>query len=224
MFHNSVVYGIISTVNAFAFLRREKGGKLGLTPLIPATQTDPTVLCMLYYFSSLCAASPQLVETHPDGRPITPIRAPSDSSTAPLIPLPSLPRTTSNSYLSHVQLNSRRRSPRFQHTDSSPPIDQKLSDQLYLDIDVTVSGTWLGCKGYKGILHTGEIVFAKLWDGWKHSSEEADREVAIYNSLHQLWGTVIPKFIAHGGWGFSHIVVIEFIKVCIPPCLQVIKH
>ena len=38
MFHNSVVYGMITTVNSFAFLRREKEGKLNLTRLIPATE------------------------------------------------------------------------------------------------------------------------------------------------------------------------------------------
>ena len=79
-------------------------------------------------------------------------------------------------------------SPRLQKGDSSPPASFKTStlEALYLDIDVTALGTWLGCKGYKGVLHTGEPVFAKLWDGWKHSSEEADRESAIYNSIaHQ---------------------------------------
>lgn len=178
MFHNSALYGIISTVNSFAFLRREAGGKLNLTRLIPATRTDPTILCLLYYFSNLCATTPLLVETHQDGRPITVIRAPKDSS---------ISRTTSSS-LSHIQLDPPRRSPRLQKGDSSPPASFKTStlEALYLDIDVTALGTWLGCKGYKGVLHTGEPVFAKLWDGWKHSSEEADRESAIYNSIaHQ---------------------------------------
>jgi hypothetical protein len=42
MFHNVVMYGILTTVNSFAFLRRQRGGKLNLTRLIPATRTDPT--------------------------------------------------------------------------------------------------------------------------------------------------------------------------------------
>ena len=216
MFHNSVVYGIISTVNSFAFLRREAGGKLNLTRLFPATRTDPTILCLLYYFSNLCATTPLLVETHQDGRPITVIRAPSDSSTAPLVPPPSNLRMTSSS-LSHVQLDPPRRSPRLQQGDSSlHSFKASAVEELYLDIDVTASATWLGCKGYKGVLHTGEPVFAKLWDGWKHSSEEADRESAIYNTIHELWGILVPRLIAHGGWGFCHIVVLEFIKVIRP--------
>ena len=167
MFHNCVVYGIISTVNSFAFLRREIGGKLNLTPLIPATRTDPTTLCLLYYFSNLCATAPLLVETHQDGRPITVIRALSDGSIAPLVPPPSVARNTSTSSLSRIQLDPPRRSPRFQQGDSSISSSQTSAlEELCLEIDVTVLGTWLGCKGYKGVLHTGESVFANLWDEW----------------------------------------------------------
>ena len=216
MFHNSVEYGIISTVNSFIFLRRERNGKLNVTPLIPATRTDPTILCLLYYFSNLCATASLLRETHQDGRLITVIRAPSDSSIAPLVPAPSINRTPSGSPLSRVQLDPPRRSPRFQPGDESPILacnTHAAGQQVGLDIDVSVPGTWLGCKGYKGVLHTGEPVFAKLWDGWKHSAEEADRESTIYTSLRDVWGTLIPRLIAHGGWGFCHIIVLEFVKV-----------
>jgi hypothetical protein len=212
MFHNLVVYGIICTVNSFAFLRREPGGKLNLTPLVPATRTDPTILYLLYYFSYLCAITPPLVETHQDGRPITVIRAPNDSSTAPLVPPPSISRNQPTVTLSRIQLDQPRRSPRFQQRDSSPSFKASTED-LYLDINVRDVGSWLGCKGYKGVLQMGEPVFAKLWDGWKYSSEGADKESCIYNSLRGLWGTLVPRLIAHGGWGFCHIVLLEFIKV-----------
>ena len=211
MFHNSVVYGIISTVNSFAFLRREQGAKLNLTRLIPATRTDPTILRLLYYFSNLCATTSLLVETHRDGRPVSVVRAPSDSSIAPLVPQPSVSRNAPPSSLSRIQLDPPRRSPRFQQGDSS--FKSSILEELYLDIDTSTVESWLGCKGYKGILHTGEPVFAKLWDGWKHSSDEADRESAIYNALRGLWGTRVPRLIAHGGWGFCHTIVLEFIKV-----------
>jgi hypothetical protein len=77
-------------------------------------------------------------------------------------------------------------------------------------------GTHLGGKGYQGVLHTGERVFAKLWDGWKHSSEEVDREAHIYLQLRDLWGTAVPKMISHGGWGFCHIILLEFVEVKCP--------
>ena len=202
---------MICTVNSFAFLRREPGGKLNLTPLVPATRTDPTILCLLYY-SYLCAITPPLTETHQDGRTITVIRAPGDFLTAPLVPPPSMSRNRPSSSLSRIYLDPPRRSPRFEPGDSSPSI-KASTKELYLEIDVLEVGTWLGCKGYKGVLHTGEPVFAKLWDRWKHSSEEADKESATYNSLRGLWGTLVPRLVAHGGWGFCHVVVLEFVKV-----------
>ena len=228
MFHNSVIYGVISTVNSFAFLRREREGKLCLTRLMSATRTDPTILSLLYYFSNLCATAARLVEKHPDGRPITVIRAPGDSSIAPLVPRTSLPRdNTSSRTLSNIQLETPRRSPRFNHTVSHSKSALMDEDNLYLDIDVTAQGTCLGYKGYKGIVYTarnisGELVFVKLWDGWKYSSEEADRESAVYTSLHELWGTRVPRLIAHGGWGFCHVLVLEFIEVI--PVIFALDH
>ena len=76
---------------------------------------------------------------------------------------------------------------------------------LRLDIDVHAPGTWIGCKGYKSVLHTGETVFEKLWDDWTHPGEESEREAQIYMELRDLWGTVIPRMIVHGGWVFCHI-------------------
>ena len=132
--------------------------------------------------------------------------------------LRSLANNTSSSSLSNIQLDAPRRSPRFNQTVSHSKSALSDEDHLYLDIDVTAPGTWLGCKGYKGVVHTGkhvsgELVFVKLWDGWKHSSEEADRESAVYTFLHGLWGTLVPRLIAHGGWGFCHVIVLEFIEV-----------
>ena len=185
MFLNSVVYGLISTVNSFAFLARSIGGKLKLTQLIPITQRNPTILQMLYYFSHLCATTPPLTEAHIDGRPIVVVRAEADSSTAPLVPLPSVPRTTRPSI---PNLGSPRRSPRFQTND----------EDVVLDIDITRKETRFGCKGYMGRLGTGEKVFVKLWDSWKCSADEMKKEAAAYSMLCSLWGKIISRIIVHG--------------------------
>jgi hypothetical protein len=206
MVHNAVVYGLITTVNAFVFLRRDNGGKLQLTRLIPATTTTPTILHMLFYMSHLCASTELLYETHLDGRYVSIARAPTDSSAAPRLPVPSI--APSRPSLGPTPSLPPRRSPRFQKDNLTDVVD----DELRLYIDIRSPGTYLGCKGYKGVLDTGETVFAKLWDGWKHSSEEIDREVQIYRQLSGLGGTV-PKMIAHGGWGFCHILLLEFVKV-----------
>jgi hypothetical protein len=200
MFHNSVVYGVISTVNSFSFLARSAGGKLKMTRLIPATRTNPTVLQMLYYFSHLCASTPPLRETHIDGRPITVVHAPADSSTAPLVPPPSAAREPRSSI---ANLGTPRRSPRFQMND----------ENVTLDIDVTQKNTRFGWKGRIGKLDTGQRVFVKLWDSWKCSADEMKQEAAAYSTLRELWGKIIPRMIVHGGWGFCHTIVLDFIEV-----------
>ena len=106
MFHNVVAYGILTTVNAIAFLHRQRGGKLNLTRLIPATRTNPTMLCLLYYISYLCASTPPLIETHCDGRrslvfapqPILPSLPLFHSLPSPetLLSNPSTPRSTTS--------------------------------------------------------------------------------------------------------------------------------
>ena len=184
-------------------------GELCVTRLISATQTNPTMLQMLYYFSSLCANTPPLVETYEDGKPVTVIRAPVDSSKAPMIPDPFATHTPSSSPISQVQSDPPRRSPRFQPREATLRPSRPYNP-LCLDI---IPGTWFGCKGYKAILSTGEQVFAKLWDGWKYTPEQSNREIRIYNSLHPLWGKFIPRLIAYGGWGFCHIIVLELIHV-----------
>jgi hypothetical protein len=205
MVHNAIVYGVITTINEFAFLFRENGGKLNLTRLIPATTTNPTVLQMLYYMSHLCAITELFYETYPDGRKVSISKAQPDYSTAPMIPAPSIP--TPRTSMGEPFSGTLRRSARLQDATATPEVDE-----IYLYIDILAPGTYLGCKGYKGILNTGEKVFAKLWDGWKHSSKELDREVQTYKQLQSL-GNMIPRMIAHGGWGFCHVLLLEFVQV-----------
>ena len=56
-------------------------------------------------------------------------------------------------------------------------------------------------------------MFAKLWDGWKYSGKEAEKEVGIYMALREFWGTMVPKLLTHGGWGFCHIILLELVEV-----------
>jgi len=146
-----------------------------------------------------------LTETHTDGRPIVVVRAEADSSTAPLVPLPSVPRTIRSSI---PNLGPPRRSRRFQTND----------EDVVLDIDVTQKETRLGCKGYTGFLGTGEKVFVKLWDSWKCSADEMKKEAAAYSTLRSLWGKIIPRMIVYGAWGFCHALVLELIEVFYSSC------
>jgi hypothetical protein len=218
MFHNSVVYGLITTINAFAFLCRSNGGILKMTPLIPANTTQtPTILQMMYYMSHLCATTPALKEKHPDGRVVSPMWAGRDSSAAPKVPAPAFesPKTTLGPT---PNLGPPRRSPRHQNIESgdeptTPPSDVNADDEFHLVIDIHAPGTYLGGKGYRGILQSGQPVFAKLWDGWKYSGKEAEKEVGMYMALRDLWGNMVPKLLSHGGWGFCHIILLELVEV-----------
>jgi hypothetical protein len=75
------------------------------------TRTDPTILRMLYYFSHLCATTEPLIETHEDGWRITVSAAGSNTSLAPLVPLPCPVRIpSSNNSFANMRRQSKCRS------------------------------------------------------------------------------------------------------------------
>src|SRR5271169_2439296 len=71
-------------------------------------------------------------------------------------------------------------------------------------------------------LSTGQTVFAKLWDGWKFSRDNCDRETNVYFHLRDLWGTTVPDFLGSGNWEFCHVLLLSYIDVFPPledsPC------
>jgi hypothetical protein len=208
MVHGEVVYGTISTFNSFVFMKRQTPGILYLSQLIPSNCTEPTMMKLLYYFSNLCTLDIiPCSETNDEGIKIHLTKALNDTSAAPKIPNPSiimtntklLPPPTSNEYTAA----NPRRSPRKRPSDTVKNLDATWTKQTYL-----------GCKGWKGTLGTGETVFAKLWDGWKVSGDDCEHEASIYLHLQDLWGTIIPKFLGCGHWGFCHILLLSYINVC----------
>ena len=93
-----------------------------------------------------------------------------------------------------------RRSPRFQNH----------SNEMHLAVDKLTS---LGCKGWRATLTDGRPIFAKLWDGWKFSSDGSEHEAAIYYRLKDLWNSIVPNFLGFGDWGFCHILLLSHIDV-----------
>jgi len=193
---------------------------------------------LLYFFSHLCARDPvPCPETNSEGIPIHLRRADKTTSPAPKIPNPNVsllqPRTAARPVVDYA--TSPRRSPRHNPSDTSSPPDatNEIADfnqsaSLYLDVHSEANGAYLGCKGWRGTLSTGHIVFAKLWDGWKFSPQHAEHEAAVYNCLRDLWGSVVPEFLGLGIWGFCHILLLSYIEVSslripfhhlfLPPC------
>jgi hypothetical protein len=220
MVYDEIIYGIISTFNSFIFMKRESPGILYMSRMIHINSTTPTIMKLLYFFSHLCARDPiPCPETNLEGIIISLQKADKTTSAAPKIPNPNIsllhPRNEASTVLDRTTSTSPRRSPR--HTTSNPANSNKPA-ALYLDVSPHVNGTYLGCKGWRGTLSTGRIVFAKLWDGWKFSPKYAEHEAAVYNHLHDLWGSIVPEFLGLGNWGFCHILLLSYIEVSSPYC------
>jgi hypothetical protein len=193
MVYNQVRYGIMSTFNSFVFLKRQTPGVLHMSRMIHNTSTSPTIMRLLYYFSSLCA---QDIIPHPEldseGNKISLTAAPKTTGKAPQIPNPDYicPESTT---LFTVNLGPilPRRSPRG-HDSSLCQTDSLRLDSSNL--------TFLGCKGWRGTLSNGLTVFAKLWDGWKFSRQNSEHEASVYYQLRDLWRTTAPEFLGLGDW------------------------
>ena len=198
---DKVVYGIMATFNAFVFLKRQSPGVLHMSRTIPITSTTPTILKLLYFFSYLCALdSNPHPEVNSEGDAINLRSAPKTTDKAPKIPDPNYIRPQRTVLPSATFENNPRRSPRF--LDSSP------TETLHL-----ANLTSLGCKGWRGTLNNGQVIFAKLWDGWKFSASYSENEASVYYRLRDLWGTMVPDFLGIGNWGFCHILLLSNIDV-----------
>lgn len=216
MVHDKLLYGTISTFNAFVFLKRESPGILHISRLIPNNSVTPPIMKILYYFSFLCARD---LGPHPErnneGVEIHVRNAERDTSKAPKIPNPdiSLTRSTLPSPATSTSIGLRRSPRRHDSTQDDDSTDHSAS--LSLDINSRAEGAYLGCKGWRGTLNTGQTVFAKLWDGWKFSSDDCDHEAFVYSHLRDLWGIIVPEFLCSGDWGFCHILLLSYIEVSV---------
>jgi hypothetical protein len=186
-----------------------------MSRMIPNNSTPLTIMQLLYYFSYLCARHPgPHPETNNEGIPIHLKTAEKDTSKAPKIPNPDniLSRSTiPPPHNNNTPSTTPRRSPRRDIITQNIPVEQHSS--LTLDVNSYTKGAYLGCKGWRGTLNNGQIVFAKLWDAWKFSSTDCDHEASVYFHLQDLWGSVVPEFICTGDWGFCHILVLSYIEV-----------
>jgi hypothetical protein len=206
MCFDKVRYGIMATFNAFVFMKRQNGGILYMSRTIPITSTNPTILQLLYFFSHLCALDPEpYIEVNSEGIAIHLKSAPKTPDKAPKIPDPNYRPPTRTAVLATPTFEGgSRRSPRFQGPSSS------TTEPLHLD---AAKLTFLGCKGWRGILNNGHPIFAKLWDAWKVSSSDSEHEACVYYHLRDLWTTVLPDFLGLGQWGFYHILLLSDLDV-----------
>lgn len=210
MVHDKIIYGIVSTFNAFIFLKRASPGILYMSHMIPNTTVTPTIMHLLYFFSYLCArdAVPN-PEINAQGIEVHLKSADKSTSAAPKVPNPNINLAPRDCIANNdIPPTEPRRSPR-RHPGTSD------GSALFLDISDGANSSYLGCKGWRGSLSTGDTVFVKLWDGWKFSRRNCDHEAAIYLQLRDLWGTMVPEYLGNGNWGFCHILLLSYVDV--PP-------
>src|SRR5580704_10163788 len=113
------MYGLISTYNAFVFMKRQSSGILYMSRMIPNDSTNPTIMKLLYFFSHLCARDVvPCPETDDEG---IEVRLREDTSTAPQIPNPSRQNLVSGNDLGPTTLRRSLRHPRNpNHVTSTP--------------------------------------------------------------------------------------------------------
>jgi hypothetical protein len=214
MVHDKLLYGTISTFNEFVFLKRESPGILYMSRPIPNNSLMPTIMKILYYFSYLCAMDPgPHPERNNEGMEIHVRNAERDTSKAPEIPNPAVNLTRKTLHSPSISATAGpRRSPR-RHDSTQDNNNIAYASFLSLDINSRSEGAYLGCKGWRGTLNTGQTVFAKLWDGWKFSENDCEHEASVYSRLRDLWGTIVPEFLCSGDWGFCHVLLLSYIEV-----------
>lgn len=207
MVRNGRKYGVLTTVNGFAFLRRENHGALSITKLIPCTVHEPTVLKMLYYMSYLAANTPPLPETDNYGKTVAisaanykyPTAAPQVTG-PPFFPTSSVSQGSSYSGYSS--------SATFQYVLS------ETTEQIpELVVEPWISSNCLGGKTFRGQLLPDKSVVAKLWDSYTHNESERDNEVEAYMRLQRLWGVTIPKLVCSADFDFCWGIVLELVEV-----------
>jgi hypothetical protein len=208
MVRNAKRIGVLSTVNGFVFMIRENFGKLRMTRLIPCDVINPfspTILQMLYFLSGFAALLPPLPETTINGNPVRLSWGhPRKPEAAPRVPSQysaSPPSTTQVAPIGSAEIIYFLRDDPDSRTVIFEPwkTENQLGHKTFL----------LQLDSHK------EKVVGKLWDGYKHNTEERDNEVEAYMQLQNLWGKTVPKFMGCGEIDFFWALLTEHVQVSI---------
>jgi hypothetical protein len=204
MVRNGRKYGIMTTINGFAFLCRENHGKLFMTKLAPSSVSTPTILKMLYYISYLAAAADPLPET--DGYGGT-LAIPAANYKYPVV-APRVPGPPSS-------LSNQQAAEGGPHSGSTVQyvLTESGNQDFQLVVEPWVRSNCLGARTFKGRLLPNRNVVAKLWDSYTHNATDRDNEVEAYMKLQSLWGTIIPRFVCTADFDFCFGIVLEHIEV-----------
>jgi hypothetical protein len=209
MVRNAKKFGILTTVNAWVFLMRENYGKLYITRPFDCCVSEPsfTILQALYYISALAAQHGHLVETDRQGNPVaialanTKYPRPAPSATSGLQSGSAQQSPVSATFVYPLP-------PSYQYRLVSCDFGHRIL------LEPWIPANHCGQKSFRGVLMPQTIsVIVKLWDGYKSSNKERDREVQIYMHLENLWGKEIPQLICSADIDFCQGIILEDVKV-----------
>jgi hypothetical protein len=206
MARNNKVFGIITTMTGWVFLRRENGGRLLMTRMFGCNASDAlrqrgyilpdtfTISLALYYFSALAETTLDVQETI--GDPPQLVYFPSASTTSAAAPFIQPPQPT-----------------QFQQEQPLPDPYVNFRHVAFL-FEPWKSEHRLGRKTWVANVHSNfrdDKVIFKLWDSRRVTSRDCDNEVATYKHLEPLWGVCVPSLLAFGPVDFCHGLVIDYI-------------
>jgi hypothetical protein len=240
MVRNGKVYGVLTTMKGWCFLRRENGGRLYITRMFGDFEEwqgissgaaiegyYPTagfsIMKALYYLSALVEATPNLPETPINGVPgqVTLPTAGKSSAAAGTIQQPQPPNlgiAIGGQPLYPGQFAYQggpwgvRVLDRYDDADCSQYHHGVEYNQLQFEPWEPENN--LGPKTWIAkVLPDNCKVILKLWDAWNHDSHARDHEASIYLHLRELWGKHIPHLRVKAPLEYFHALIFQYVKV-----------
>jgi hypothetical protein len=241
MVRNAKVYGILTTLKGWCFVRRENEGRLYVTRMfgdfgaaqgISAGAAGegyyPTqgfsIMQALYYLSSIAEATPDLPETPIGGRvgQVYLPQAGNSTNAAPRIRQP--PPGPGQLGLGLGGLAPAYGGQgQFGHQGVQILGDYNQSECFQYDSAIEYKSfqfePWLpeNNLGPKTWIATTlpehkKVVF-KLWDAWRFDEEARNQEASVYLHLRSLWGKCVPSLLVKSPLEFFHALILQYIRV-----------
>jgi hypothetical protein len=208
MVRNAKKFGILTTVNSWVFLMRANQGQLWMTCPISCLSIEPpfTILQALYYISALAVQHGHLVETDQNGNPVTIELA---NSKYPQ-PAPSA--------IGYLAQSSSQSSAAAEFIYPLPSGGQYQLAPCDFGHEILLEPwkveRYCGQKSFRALLlPENNPVIVKLWDKYKCSNDDRNKEVQIYMRVQNLWGRETPQLICSADIDFCWGIILEDIQV-----------
>ena len=240
MVRNGKVYGVLTTMKGWCFLRRENGGLLYITPMFGDFQARPeishgaahegyyapqgfSIMQALYYLSSLADMTDNLPETPIGGHAgqVTLPLAGNSTTAAPTIQQP----PPGNAGFGLGGLAAAHGGPGHQighqgvqilggyHQSACAHYDDAFTYRDF-QFEPWVPENNLGPKTWIALaLPIESKVILKLWDAWKFDEDARNREASIYLQLRSLWGKCVPSLFVKSALEYFHALIFQYIRV-----------